>query len=274
MQLIEFFDQHPIFTNEDFEHYLISHGSTNSHTHRALLAYHLKKQHIKHVRRGLYVSIPIGLRHQAENFIVDPFLIAGHVSKDAVIAYHSAFDFHGISYSTYHHFTFMSENKIRPFTFQNADFTCRSFPKALVEKNLTHFEVITADRQGIDIMVTSIERSLVDAIDRPNYAGGWEEIWRSASHIPILNLDKIINYVMLLNNATLCAKLGFFLEQHKDHFNLDEHILSILEEKKPQGIHFLERSKRESGKLLKRWNLVVPAYINKQSWEEPNYEDV
>jgi predicted transcriptional regulator of viral defense system len=274
MSAPEFFEHHPVFTYEDFEQYSASHGSANANTLRAILAYHIKKHHIKRIRRGLFASIPSALRHTAESFIVDPYLIGGLVSKDAVIAYHSAFDFYGISYSTYHQFTFMSENKVRPFTFQDINYHCLSFPKILIDNNQTDVEVITSDRHGIDVKVTSLERTLVDALDRPDYAGGWEEIWRSVLHIPILNLDKVANYVMLLNNATLCAKLGFFLEQHKALFNVDNLLLSLLEEKKPKGIHFLERNKRDVGKYIKRWNLVVPAYIIEQAWEEPINDDV
>lgn len=42
---------------------------------------------------------------------------------------------------------------------------------------------------------------------------------------------------------------------------------------KPNSVHYLERSKRESGVLMKRWNLVIPDSIIKQSWEEPMNED-
>ena len=37
----------------------------------------------------------------------------------------------------------------------------------------------TLDRQGLPIRVTGLERTLVDVLDRPALAGGWEEAWRS-----------------------------------------------------------------------------------------------
>ena len=83
-------------------------------------------------------------------------------------------------------------------------------------------------------------------------------------------MDNVVKYADLLNNATTIAKLGFFLEQFKEQLNVDESILNYLESKKPSGTHYLERSKRESGKWLHRWNLIVPNYIIERSWEEPN----
>jgi len=270
MNLTSFFEQSPVFTHDEYKQFLQSIGTTNQNTQRELLSYHLKKQHIIRVKRGLYATIPISFHHSAGDFPVDPYLIAGRIRKDSVLAYLSAFDFHGVSYSLHHQYYFMSESVIHPFNFNEAEFVCLSFPKTLQKKQATNFEVLSVDRQGLNIQVTSLERTIVDVLDRPNYAGGWEEIWRTAEHISILNLDKVVEYVNLLNNASTIAKLGFFLEQFKDQFLVNDKTLNYLEAKKPTGIHYLERSKRESGKHIPRWNLVVPNYIIERSWEEPN----
>lgn len=270
MNLTSFFDQRPVFTHEEYTQFLESIGTTNSNTQRELLAYHLKKQHILRIKRGLFASVPSPFRHSIESFPVDPYLVAGRIKRDAVISYLSALDFHGVSYSLHHKYYFMSESMMTPFQFNEDEFVCLSFPTALIEQHEANFEVLSVDRQGLNIQVTSLERTLVDILDRPNYAGGWEEIWRSAEYIPILNLDKIIKYATLLNNASTIAKLGFFLEQFKEQFFVDENTLNYLEARKPSGVHYLERSKRESGKYISRWNLIVPNYITERSWEEPN----
>lgn len=265
-----FFEQYPVFTQREYRQFLLSIGTTNPNTQRELLAYHLKKQHIMRIRRGFFASIPSSLRSSLENFPVSPYLIIGRIRGDAVIAYQSAFDFHGVSYSLHHQYLYISEHPVRPFEFNETQFVCLPFPNALLAQEAANFEVVSAEQQGLSIQVTSIERTIVDVLDRPNYGGGWEEIWRTAEHISILNLDNIIKYAGLLNNATIIAKLGFFLEQFKEQFNVDESILNYLESKKPSGTHYLERSKRESGKWLHRWNLIVPNYIIERAWEEPN----
>jgi len=266
----EFLDKFPIFTHEEFKQYAVLNGTTNLNTQREILAYHLKEKNIIRIRRGLFACIPISSRSNANSFSVDPYLIAGRISEDAILAYHTAFDFYGLSHSIFNQYIFLTQHKIRRFTFQQAGFIGLPFPLALVKKNNVNTLVETHDRDGLIIRVTSLERTIVDVLDRPEYAGGWEEIWRSAEHIPILNFDKVIQYAVLIENATTVAKLGFFLEQHKKQFNVDEKLLNLLETKKPRGIHYLDRNKRESGKLIRRWNLVVPTQIIDRTWEEPN----
>jgi predicted transcriptional regulator of viral defense system len=106
---------------------------------------------------------------------------------------------------------------------------------------------------------------LVDSLNCPEYAGDFEEIWLSFAMVPILNLERVIEYALLLDNATTVAKVGFFLEQHREQFNVGEQHLKILQNKIPQKTHYLERSKRTPGKLIKRWHLIVPEKVLNES---------
>ncbi|HSW69498.1 MAG TPA: transcriptional regulator [Gammaproteobacteria bacterium] len=270
----EFFEKNPVFTHEEFKRYAISQGSLNENTQKEILAYHLRKKNIVRIRRGLFVSIPLSFRDTAESYVIDPYLIAGRINDDAVLAYHSAFDFHGVSYTLSQQMIFLSQHKIQPFIYQQTEFTRLPFPKALIKKKKINAEVMSVDREGLTIKVTSLERTIVDALDRPEYAGGFEEIWRSAAHIPVLNFNKMIEYAILLDNATTIAKLGFFLEQYQKKFNVDEKSLNKLQAKKPASVHYLERSKREAGKFISRWNLMVPRRIIEREWEEPTNDSV
>ncbi|HDS3847160.1 TPA: hypothetical protein QHY93_002836, partial [Legionella pneumophila] len=169
--LISFFEQHPVFTQDEYRQFLLSQGTTNPNTQRELLAYHLKKQHIIRIRRSLFASIPAAFRDVAEEFPVDSYLLAGRITQDAVIAYHSAFDLHGVSYSLHHQCLYLSDQLIRPFKFKEADFIRLPFPNSLLEQDATQMDVLSIDRQGLDVKVTSLERTLVDVLDRPNYGG-------------------------------------------------------------------------------------------------------
>ncbi len=40
--------------------------------------------------------------------------------------------------------------------------------------------------------VASLERTLVDVLNRPRYPGGWEEVWRSLESVAFFDLDRVV----------------------------------------------------------------------------------
>jgi predicted transcriptional regulator of viral defense system len=268
MKLDSFFAQHTVFTYQEFLDYLQSTGSSNTKSIWQLLNYHENAGNILRIRRGFYASVPRG--SDQSMLSVNPYLVAGRINNDSVLSYHTALDIHGFAHSIFYTFYFFTQKSIRPFTFQDSDFKAVKTPKSLIIKQAENFAVTSVNRDGLDIRVTTLERTLVDMLDRPDYAGGWEEIWSSFIAVPLLNLEQVIQYALLLGNATTIAKLGFFLEIHREQFKVDEKHLKQLEEHKPLQNHYLERSKRATGKLTKRWNLIVPEEIIKRQWEEPS----
>jgi len=73
---------------------------------------------------------------------------------------------------------------------------------------------------------------------------------------------------LILENATTAAKVGFFLDQHKEALMVENTHLKPLRELRPRQPHYLERSRRKAGSLVPEWNLIVPAAVLKRSWEE------
>ena len=124
------------------------------------------------------------------------------------------------------------------------------------------------DRSGMEVRVTSLERTMVDVLNRPYLSGGWEEIWRSLESVEFFDLDMVVEYTLLLENATTAAKVGFFLEQHRELLMVDEKHLKSLHVLRPRQPHYLDRDKRRSGRLVSGWNLVIPIEVLERSWEE------
>ncbi len=124
------------------------------------------------------------------------------------------------------------------------------------------------DRSGMEVRVTSLERTLVDLLNRPDLSGGWEEIWRSLESVEFFDLDKVVEYALLLGNATTAAKIGFFLEQHREPLMVEEKHLESLHGLRPRQPHYLDRDKRKSGRLVSGWNLVVPREVFERTWAE------
>jgi predicted transcriptional regulator of viral defense system len=262
----EFFRKHPVFTGEEMADYLSSHGEVGSRTKEALLAYYRKTGRVVSVRRGLYAVVPPGA--QSASSSIDPFLVTAKLTKDAVLSYHTALEFHGHAYSVHEHFIYTASRPLSPVTFHTYVFRGARFPESLRRVKKENFGVVRMDRFGMEVDVTSLERTMVDVLSRPDLSGGWEEIWRSLESVEFFNLDKVVEYALLLGNATTAAKVGFFLDQHRESLMVEEKHLKPLHDLRPRQPHYLDRHKRKSGRLVSEWNLVIPTEVLEGKWAE------
>jgi predicted transcriptional regulator of viral defense system len=110
-------------------------------------------------------------------------------------------------------------------------------------------------------------------LDRPDLGGGWEEIWRSLDNITQLDTTRLIEYTLLLDNATTIAKIGYFLEQRPSHFASEKRHLEKLLIHIPKQPHYMSRESGE-GKYIEKWQLIVSLVIINRTWEEPDVENI
>ncbi len=230
-----------------------------------MLSKHVKTGNIVRIKHGLYVSIPSGA--DPAKYPIDPYIIISALTNDAVIAYHSALQFHGLAYSVHFQHVFQSTHKICDFTFRQDRFKVVKFPESLPESKHAIF-VDSLDHQGVMVSVTNKERTLVDTLDRINVSGGLEEVWRSLNSIQDVTVEKILQYALLLNNATTIAKVGFYLRLRQSEWKISENDFDRLKVKLPKSTHYLDRKNRTDGKYIKEWRIVVPTDLLDQNWEE------
>lgn len=86
--------------------------------------------------------------------------------------------------------------------------------------------------------------------------------------VEFFDLDKVVEYALLLGNATTGAKVGFYLDQHREPLMVEDRHLKTLHDLRPRQPHYLDRAKRESGRLVSQWNLVVPKEVLERAWGE------
>ena len=266
MKLNEFLSQHDVFTVEELKLFLSEQGSIKPNTRKALLTYYRKQGRIVPVRRGLYAVVPFG--SSPDSSPVDPYLLAAKMTKDAILAYHTALEFHGKAYSVYTRLHYLTARRSLPVRFRSYEIRGVLVPQSLRAKGEETFGVVPHKRSGVELRVTSLERTLVDVLDRPELTGSWEEIWRSLESVEFYDIDQVVNYVLLLKNATTAGKVGFFLQQHKEALMVDDVHLKPLRKLRPLQPHYLIRGKRQGGRWVKEWNLMVPDEILNQSWGE------
>ncbi|OLC12233.1 MAG: hypothetical protein AUH29_17015 [Candidatus Rokubacteria bacterium 13_1_40CM_69_27] len=263
MKSLDFFSAHPVFTREEFARAVADGRKPSSQTVDSHLGRYLRTGRIGRVKRGVFFVA--GPRETAAKSPVDFLLVASRLAPDAVLGYHTALEAHGYAQSVYERLFFLTQHKAKAVTFRGRVFAPVAPPRVLQRRRLSHTSTVEVERRGLSCRVTSLERTAVDALDRPDLTGGLEEAWRSLSAIPLLDLRAVLDYVRLRGLATLAAKVGLFLERHKDHFSVPPRVLEELQSLRPRAPHYLDRSVR--GKLVAAWNLIVPTVLLEGEWE-------
>lgn len=172
------------------------------------------------------------------------------------------------SYTTFGVLTFLTTRKARTFSFQDQTYRPVLVPKQLIKNRQANWGVDIIVRQGLDIKITNIERTIVDMLGRPDLAGGWEEIWRSLDYLVQFDAEKIVDYAIMLANATTVAKVGYYLEQLPEHLSVASKTVEKLVPYCPKQPHYMNRDRQGKGKYFKKWQLVVPLEIVERRWDE------
>lgn len=266
MQHRTFLHRHPVFTGEELAAHLAARGGAGPRTAEAFLAYYTRTGRVVRIRRGLYAALPPGA--DSRSYPVNPYLIAARLTADAILSHHTALAYHGRAHSVWQHFIYSANRPVKPVTFQSRLYRGARFPAALLRAGAQHLGAVESEQKGLTIRVTGLERTLVDVLQRPDLAGGWEEVWRSLETVEFFDLDAVVEYVLLLGNATTAARVGFFLEQHQEPLMVTDSHLRPLRDRRPEQPHYMDPRRRQRGRLVKDWNLIVPRDVLARSWEE------
>lgn len=250
----EFFLHHPVFALKTFRCAGEQHGLTRTAVVERV-KYGLERGRLRLLARGLYAVVPPGVK--ADRFTPDRFLVAAALTEDAVLAYHSALEVLGSAHTVYRDVYYVTMRRRKILRLSDRRVRALLPPRALRAKRSESFGVETRERLGVKIRVTGPERTLVDCFAAPRYAGGLEEVMESAASIPVLDLEALGAYLDLLDERRLFAILGFFLERETQRLFVPPPLLERLERARPASKVYLDKHRR-GGRLLRRWNLIVP----------------
>lgn len=272
MKIKDFFKAHPVFRYEEFQSFMHARGVTQDPSIRQLLSYYCQKDLIIRIRRSLYAANP----ELTTSKTIDPYLIAAYATPQAILAYHTALELHNLAYTTFTELTYLVSTHVSDFTFQGQHYRPTRYPKALVEQKQREYGIEILEREGLPIRLTSLERTLVDVLDRPDLAGGWEEIIRSLDHLVQFNHQVVVDYALLLKKASTIAKVGYFLERLPDYLSVDDRTLNQLLPHIPKQPYYLDPKRRasEEGTYIAKWQLIVPNTIIQRCWEEQHADDI
>ena len=266
-----FFRDHGAFTTREFQAYLAENDTHLARRSARILQAYAAQGRVQRLKRALYV--PSGENDPA------PALqyVASRMTPDAVLAYHTALQCYGGAYSVWFHAIYAARRPVRPLRVSSGLIRGTAFPKALTATGQEEME--TTYTYCGHLRVTTVERTLVDIVDRPRLCGGWDEIMHGYDQAAIvyahietgktIDAQRMVAYALALGNPCTCARLGFILDFYQDEWGLAPEVTAPLQDNLPSGVCHLERRRRNPNKKLRhypKWNLTVPDWIAEREW--------
>lgn len=254
-----FFSANPVFRREEYARALDRESGDRNVTW--LLDRHIKSGNLKRLARGVYASIPAHVAPDA--WIVDRYLGASKLRPDAVLAYHSALELHGAAYTDTPEVQIVSAGD--PTLFETPDFSCRAlkYPAGFnAARDVTHI-----DRSGLNVAVTTLERTIVDAFDRYSLVGGAEELWNSLALVVRIKAAVLLDQARELESAAAAAALGWWLESEQQRLGVPKPVIDALRELCPKHPQYVLGSEAGEAKSIADWNILVPKELANPSFE-------
>lgn len=248
-----FFDRSPVFRTEEFHEACSRTAKRGSRAN--LLNYFVRRGRLLPVRRGIYAVVPPG--SEPARFVPNRYLVLAAMRPDTVISHHTALEVLGQAHNTSHVLyacTMMSPCRSK---WNKYEFRILSYPKQLRKQRTGEFGLRREEIMGAMVTVTGPERTLVDCMATPAYAGGVEEAVVSLRGFQVFDFDVLTEYLRRLGTRRVFAAVAAFLEQEARRLFVPDDFLVMLEKRRPASRTYLERSKH-GGVFLKRWNLIVP----------------
>ncbi|PYU84277.1 MAG: hypothetical protein DMG50_05270 [Acidobacteria bacterium] len=235
----------PLFTLDELrERYR---KKTQSRSVRNML-YRLKRQgRVRQLTKGVYVG---GLSTTS----VNRYAVPGKLRKDAIVAFHSALEFHGVANQVFQTVYYLSVSPRKDVIFDGVTYHAVVPPRQLLRARRFDFQVASSREK---VRVTDRERTVVDCLMFLGYSGGIDELDGSLAMFPSFDFEAALQYLKVLRMPWLYARLGFLLDRHAEKLFFRGKSRDDFLRRLPRGVAYLER-KRLGNRWVPTWNLMVP----------------
>ena len=206
-----------------------------------------------HPQRGLYIAVPPTMINDS-SFQPDRYLLASKLQLPYYLGYHTALELHGCAYSSYNtmYTVVPYEKKFRPFSFKQIVYqpVFTSHPNLGVKKIL---------HKNQKVCLSSPSRTFLDCIDRPDYAGGWEECLKSLQGLSGVTVQELKQLLSAIHKDILYRKTGLVLDLYAGnpyYMDVLKDLQSFLEKRIGDSPIYINKGSKST--LNTTWNLYVP----------------
>lgn len=213
----------------------------------------LKNDRIVKIRNSLYASLD-----SMKSTNVSKYEIAAKVTPNGYIGYHSALEYYGLANQVYNAVTICSDTRFNEFTFEGITYS---------HKSSFNFTQVLLVKGGL-IRVTSLERTLIDCIDKIDLAGGIEEIMNALDSVHFLDESKLLAVLKSIDSIYLYQKVGYIFEQYRSHIKLSDNFFDECKKHLTNQVKYFLKNEFNNLKYNDTWRLIAPLTLFDSPYEE------
>lgn len=221
-----------------------------------LLAYWASRGWLARVRRGLYITVPLGTTSPQERE-EEPWIVATRIFEPCYIGGWSACEHWGLTEQIFKDIVIFTAHKVRKRKIQirNTTYIIRVVQKEKL------FGTKIVWREQTKARVSDPSRTVVDILDDPSIGGGMRhisDVIRQYFQGEHKDDGKLLEFIERIENRTIYKRLGYVIE------TLNLKLLDILEvcrSKISRGYSTFDPSVSVKGHFVRRWNLRVNVVI-------------
>lgn len=214
----------------------------NTETARTVCKSYMKKGYIERVKRDLYVAVSL----ETGQAVANRYVIASHISDNAVVSHHSAFEYYGYANQVVYEVQVTSKTRFQDFSFDGLQYR-RIMPQ--INDGIVHQN---------SVRITTPERTVIDCIHLFEKVGGLEELLRCIALIPTLKEAELLACLAEYNNGFLYQKTGCILSYFAAALSLTDDFFAECKKHLPKGKSYLY-SRTSDFVFYKDWQLYAPA---------------
>jgi len=211
----------------------------------------VKKGWFERLRPGLFLLVPAG-RGREGVADMNPLAAGAVLVSPYFYSFGTACTHHGLTEQVFSEVYLACQEHRRPETIRDKRYVFVHVP----EQRFFGFEEIAVLGQAVQM--ATVERAVLDAIDRPRYAGGIGEVSRIVGRAPgKVSWSELTALARKWGSSALVQRLGYFVDLHGVDVP-DPVRNSFLELVRPKSkIQLGSRRKwGSSGKLVRPWNVI------------------
>ena len=200
------------------------------------------------IQEGLYYIIPY--EQDSQIFMPDWHLLAEPlVGGEHYIGYYSALQIHNLITQPS-----LKEQIVVNKRIKTSEKTIKGVDFQFIYHNEKHF--FGYKKTWIDsfnkVLCSDLEKTIIDCLYKPDYAGGIVEIAKAIyMSKDLIKYEQLLNYVVKFNSQSIIKRLGYLLEL----LSISTPIIEELQKLRTNSITVLDTEIPKQGKILSRWSI-------------------